>query len=512
MHRPARHPRRPSRSPIGGAGQVRLAASIAAFLLVLGAVVPAWASSGPTKLFDPAVSPRSGTPTTSVVVTVSYRNRQGSPADWVRVKVAGTTHAMTRVSGDDWKRGVTFKWSGKLPVGTHSVALSALSRDRFADALTAGSVTIERPATPAPTPRATPKPTPKPTARTTPAPAPERTPRPTPSPAPVAPTTTPVDPTATPTTSPTGTPTPSPSPDATATTSPTPSDDDIAVVPGGVIDPGTGGPSAPGAGNGGGAGGAPDQGSGAGTWAALATGLELLTSGRPTVPLGLVASLVTTSGVVGATLAFGLFGKRRRDGDPPAPDDVLAHAAASPLAVAAAAGYAGRASDLDRGDPIGVPVNVPNPLDAELALPRWRRPSLLEARKADPIRDATEAPRLTFDHGLVGPIDGRERRLIRYNLVRLLDIPDELRGRELAFLDQGDEVQLLEKRGAYWMVLCPDGLQGWIHKMTLGDAIGDPPVQSTPTATMPIAADTWTMGDDVDGDVLAAYLESRRRA
>jgi hypothetical protein len=29
---------------------------------------------------------------------------------------------------------------------------------------------------------------------------------------------------------------------------------------------------------------------------------------------------------------------------------------------------------------------------------------------------------------------------------------------------------------------------------------------------MPIAAETWTMGDDVDGDVLTAYLESRRRA
>ena len=26
---------------------------------------------------------------------------------------------------------------------------------------------------------------------------------------------------------------------------------------------------------------------------------------------------------------------------------------------------------------------------------------------------------------------------------------------------------------------------------------------------MPIAAETWTMGEDVDGDVLAAYLESR---
>ena len=106
-------------------------------------------------------------------------------------------------------------------------------------------------------------------------------------------------------------------------------------------------------------------------------------------------------------------------------------------------------------------------------MPRWRRPSLLEARKADPIRDAIDAPRLTFDHGLVGPIDGRERRLIRYSLVRLLDIPDELRGTEIAFLDQGDEVQLLEKRGVYWLVLCPDGRQGWIHKMTLGDQLGD---------------------------------------
>jgi hypothetical protein len=28
---------------------------------------------------------------------------------------------------------------------------------------------------------------------------------------------------------------------------------------------------------------------------------------------------------------------------------------------------------------------------------------------------------------------------------------------------------------------------------------------------MPTAADTWTMGDDIDGDVLTAYLESRRR-
>jgi hypothetical protein len=295
--------------------------------------------------------------------------------------------------------------------------------------------------------------------------------------------------------------------------SPSPSDDRVAFVvgsygggPGG--NGGTGGGNLPTGGPGAGGG-------NAGAWAAFVAGIDLLTGGRPTLPLGLVATMVTTSGIVGATLAFGLFGKRRRDGDPPAPDDVLAHAAASPLAVAAAAGYAdrpGRGVAADELDPIPGVTNIPNPHDAELALPRWRRPSLLEARKADPIRDAVEIPRLTFAHGLVGPIDGRERRLIRYNLVRLLDIPDELRGTELAFLDQGDEVQLLEKRGAYWLVLCPDGRQGWIHKMTLGEQLGEPPAQSTPTATMPIAADTWTMGDDVDGDVLAAYLESRRRA
>jgi len=145
-------------------------------------------------------------------------------------------------------------------------------------------------------------------------------------------------------------------------------------------------------------------------------------------------------------------------------------------------------------------------------MPRWRRPSLLVARKADPTRNATVAPRLTFDHGLVGPLDGRERRLIGYNLVRLLDQPDELRGSEIAFLDQGDEVQLLEKRGVYWLVLCPDGRQGWIHKMTLGEVVGEPLKNDTPTATMPIDAETWTMGEDLDHDVLAAYLENRRRA
>ena len=129
-------------------------------------------------------------------------------------------------------------------------------------------------------------------------------------------------------------------------------------------------------------------------------------------------------------------------------------------------------------------------------MPRWRRPSLIQARKADPIRDTEPAPRLTFDHGLVGPLDGRERKVIRYRVVRLLDSPDELRGSEIGYLDQGDEVQLLEKYGAYWLVLSPDGQQGWLHKMTLGDVYEeDAPPTDGPVATMPIAAETWTMGE-----------------
>jgi hypothetical protein len=208
-------------------------------------------------------------------------------------------------------------------------------------------------------------------------------------------------------------------------------------------------------------------------------------------------------------MAFGIFGKRRRDDGQLESDDVLAGRAATGLAVASATLVGTRVEPTQpTADELTKP---PGQLEGEAALPRWRRPSLLEARKADPTRGARVAHRLTFDQGLVGLLDGRERRLIGYNLVRLLDQPDELRGTELAFLDQGDEVQLLEKRGVYWLVLCPDGRQGWIHKMTLGEVVAEPSPASAPSATMPIAADTWTMGDDVDGDVLTAYLESRRR-
>lgn len=228
-------------------------------------------------------------------------------------------------------------------------------------------------------------------------------------------------------------------------------------------------------------------------------------------------TLVTTTGIVALGMALGLFGRRRREGDG---DDVMAMAAAMGVSVAhgdlAAAGRSGVAvgdAPEARDDVAAASGAVLETEDMEALMPRWRRPSLLQARKADPIRDSTPAPRLTFDQGLVGPLDGRERKLVRYRVVRLLDSPDELRGQEVGYLDQGDEVQLLEKYGAFWLVRSPDGQQGWLHKMTLGEVFEeDAPPSEGPVATMPIGAESWTMGEaDVDGDVFEAYLESRRR-
>ena len=394
--------------------------------------------------------------------------------------------------------------------------------------------------TPVPTPSPTPKssPTPSPTPKPTPTPTPRATPTPTPVPSPV-PAPTPI-PTGSPSSG--GAPVPGGStgfpggpaagpssgtggftagptsgapgsaPGTTggslggssgsgngqsANGSPESSNGPVAAIVGSTGDAGSAGPTGPSTGPDGSSGGSGPG--GARTWGPLTSAMTALgLSGPPIGGLTLVSSAVTATGTVAMAMAFGLFGKRRRSGDPPGPDDQLAAAAALGVGVR----------------PLPPPVpEFEEAEDPEAQLPRWRRPSLLQARKADPIRDATPAARLTFDEGLVGPLDGRERRLIRYRLVRMLDTPDELRGIETGYLDRGDEVQLLEKYGAYWLVLCPDGRQGWVHNMTLGEVVDDDaPSDDRPVATMPLAAETWTMGEgDEDTDVLEAYLESRRR-
>ena len=206
----------------------------------------------------------------------------------------------------------------------------------------------------------------------------------------------------------------------------------------------------------------------------------------------LVAAISTTT-TTAAVMAFLFFGKRRRDGEPPAPDEVLAADAARLTAEPAAAAVA---SVANRDAGLG---------PDESAMPRWRRPSLIAVRKADPLRNGSTDVKLSFAGGSVEPIGDHERRRIRYRVVRLLDAPDELRSQEIGLLDDGDEVELLERSGAFWLVLCPDGNQGWVHKMTLGDVVDTPSLEASDRSF----AEATEM---IDGDVLAAFLAARERS
>ena len=151
----------------------------------------------------------------------------------------------------------------------------------------------------------------------------------------------------------------------------------------------------------------------------------------------------------------------------------------------------GRGAGDDLEQLLGTDWEVP---PDERDMPRWRRPSLMAARKGAPVPTAEQeaATRLTFDRGIVEPDVHHERRRIRYRMVRLSDAPDEIRSNELGRLDRGDEVELLENVGAYWQVRVPTGQIGWVHRMTLGERIGGP-------AAAPAAA----VGSATQGAVMA---------
>ena len=225
---------------------------------------------------------------------------------------------------------------------------------------------------------------------------------------------------------------------------------------------------------------------------------------------GVMPTAIATTGGVTMLMAFMVFGKKRRDGEPTASDDILAASAARGTGLAPAPkmmpstvmpGAAVAASAVQAAmEPI------PEMEIVDGHMPRWRRPSLMEERKKDPTRTVSTNVHLTFDGDVGTAVTGMERRLIRYRLVSLLSEPDEVRGVEIGVLDEGDEVVLLEKRGTYWRILLPDGREGWIHKMTLGDVVID---SST-------AGGTWTAADNgpmVGGfeDILRAYTEKRQQ-
>ena len=107
---------------------------------------------------------------------------------------------------------------------------------------------------------------------------------------------------------------------------------------------------------------------------------------------------------------------------------------------------------------------------AEMSLPRWRRPSVQAGRVNQRDRPAHQMAheRLTFDQGTIAMADGREFRKIRYRMVRLSDRPDEILGYELGRLDEGDEVEVLERTGSYVHIRTPYGVDGWVHRTTVG--------------------------------------------
>jgi hypothetical protein len=104
--------------------------------------------------------------------------------------------------------------------------------------------------------------------------------------------------------------------------------------------------------------------------------------------------------------------------------------------------------------------------DPEKFVPRWRRPSLLEARRADPAMQVLpyRAPS-RFRDGDAGALDVR---LVRYAVVPMLDRPDEILGLRLTDLESGDEVNVIGASGAFVEVQCPNGDRGWVHRTTLG--------------------------------------------
>ena len=317
--------------------------------------------------------------------------------------------------------------------------------------------------------------------------------------------------------------------------SPTPTPQTAVVVP--PADPGSTGGGAGGPGGGSTVG--PPAGSGS------AAGGAASPFGGSSSPIAVMARLaptmVVTTGGVAMAMAFLAFGRRRRDEAPTAPDDVLAAAAASGMPTASGSNLVPAAVLVEDAESVAMAVRAAAVAPAAAApsdtdIPRWRRQSLLEARKADPTRTVRTAVNLTFIGQAGEAVSGLERRRIKYRLVSLLDQPDDVRGVEIGSLDEGDEVVLLERLGTYWRVLCPDGRQGWLHKMVLGTASADPPALAAPqpgtpppsVPTLPApganpaprppanAGASWTAADEGPApgsfeDVLRLYTERRQQ-
>ncbi len=210
----------------------------------------------------------------------------------------------------------------------------------------------------------------------------------------------------------------------------------------------------------------------------------------------LIAALVaglgpTTAVALGIVLAgvVGIVGVFRRGPRGASTSDEIAAILAAP------APGASPPVSLTRTAPVD-PMAPPNAkdADAEKFVPRWRRPSLLEARRSDPALQALPS-RLAMRFGeAAGALDVR---LVRYAVVPMLDRPDEVLGLRLTDLESGDEVNVIGASGAFLEIQCPNGDRGWVHRTTLGQR----PVIK-PDAELP------HVSQDAD-DALTALLAAR---
>ena len=133
-------------------------------------------------------------------------------------------------------------------------------------------------------------------------------------------------------------------------------------------------------------------------------------------------------------------------------------------------------------------------LDPEANMPRWRRPSLLEARYSDPSRQAPVYRQpMRFAEAEARRLDVR---VVRYAVVPLLDRPDEVLGLRVSDLEHGDEVHVVGATGTFVEVQCANGQRGWVHRTTISQTA---PAQAPTAAYLPSDAD----------DALTALLSAR---
>jgi hypothetical protein len=121
--------------------------------------------------------------------------------------------------------------------------------------------------------------------------------------------------------------------------------------------------------------------------------------------------------------------------------------------VAVGAGIAAAAALAVEPTPPPVTVYVADGWDDEVGVesgPKWGAPTGRE-----PVR---------FESA---PEPGVERRTISHRLVRLSDTPDDLRSREVARLDRGDEVEVIDEDERMFRVRTPTGLHGWVPRISI---------------------------------------------